>query len=140
LDILAVRNARCQFARLTTDHKALTDTIQEKLEALHSCYKADGQASTSTVPATAAAPQHPFARVGEVLAGSPGEAAGLCRGDLVVAFGDVRSFDVGRLSSVAESESGVSVRVVREGAVMDLALTPRSWSGAGRIGFRIEPL
>ncbi|OMO90878.1 hypothetical protein COLO4_18808 [Corchorus olitorius] len=85
----------------------------------------------------------PFAMVDEIADASPAAEDGLQLGDQIVQFGNVKAGDnlLQKLSSEAQMNQGqpVPVIVMRQGALVDLTVTPRTWQGRGLLGchFRI---
>ncbi|XP_052200280.1 uncharacterized protein LOC127806802 [Diospyros lotus] len=85
----------------------------------------------------------PFALVDEINEASPAAEDGLQLGDQIVKFGNVEYGDVSlpKLASEAQTNQGqgVSVIVLRQGALINLTVTPRVWQGRGLLGchFRI---
>lgn len=85
----------------------------------------------------------PFAVVDEIADGSPAAEDGLQLGDQIVKFGNVESGDdlLQRLSSEAQASQGHALTLVamRQGAFINLTVTPRTWHGRGLLGchFRI---
>lgn len=81
----------------------------------------------------------PFAMVDEINESSPAAEDGLQLGDQVVKFGNVEGGDnlLQRLAAEAQSKQGqaVSVGVIRQGAKVDLFITPRIWQGRGLLGY-----
>ncbi|XP_004488891.1 uncharacterized protein [Cicer arietinum] len=85
----------------------------------------------------------PFAVVDEIADASPAVEDGLQLGDQILKFGNVEAGDnlIQRLASEAQSSMGQTVPVVimRQGTVINLTITPRTWQGRGLLGchFRI---
>ncbi|KAL2322195.1 hypothetical protein Fmac_026574 [Flemingia macrophylla] len=85
----------------------------------------------------------PFAMVDEIADASPAVEDGFQLGDQILKFGNVEAGDnlLQRLSSEAQSNLGGAVPVVimRQGTVINLTITPRTWQGRGLLGchFRI---
>ncbi|CAM8928345.1 unnamed protein product [Rhodiola kirilowii] len=85
----------------------------------------------------------PFAVVDEITEGSPSAEDGLQLGDLILKFGNVESGTdlLPRLASEAQINQGreVPVELLRQGAALTIAVTPRTWRGRGLLGchFRI---
>ncbi|XP_056166401.1 uncharacterized protein LOC115679552 isoform X1 [Syzygium oleosum] len=85
----------------------------------------------------------PFAVVDEIADGSPAAEDGLQLGDQIVKFGNVESGDnlLQRLSSEAQASQGHALTLVamRQGELINLTVTPRTWQGRGLLGchFRI---
>uniref|UniRef100_A0A6N2MQS9 Nas2 N-terminal domain-containing protein n=1 Tax=Salix viminalis TaxID=40686 RepID=A0A6N2MQS9_SALVM len=88
----------------------------------------------------------PFAVVDEIADASPTAEDGLQLGDQLVKFGAVE-YQVGenllqKLASEAQANQGhaVPVIVMRQGAPINLSLTPRVWPGRGLLGYVCLPL
>ncbi|XVE97468.1 hypothetical protein REPUB_Repub03eG0022300 [Reevesia pubescens] len=85
----------------------------------------------------------PFALVDEIADASPAAEDGLQLGDQIVKFGNVKAGDnlLQRLTSEAQVNQGhqIPVIIMRQGAVVNLNVTPRTWQGRGLLGchFRI---
>ncbi|RDY06453.1 26S proteasome non-ATPase regulatory subunit 9, partial [Mucuna pruriens] len=80
----------------------------------------------------------PFAIVDEIADASPAVEDGFQLGDQILKFGNVEAGDnlLQRLSSEALSNLGCAVPVVimRQGTVINLTITPRTWQGRGLLG------
>ncbi|MCI06784.1 26S proteasome non-ATPase regulatory subunit 9-like, partial [Trifolium medium] len=80
----------------------------------------------------------PFAVVDEITDASPAVEDGLQLGDQILKFGNVEAGDnlLQRLASEAQSSMGQTVPVVimRQGTVINLTVTPRTWQGRGLLG------
>lgn len=157
-------------AALTNDHKALSRQLEALLHQLHSLSneaRAGGGGGTSpqarpdSHPAVAAAGLSaagggpatssagavppPFAVVDELTPGSPAAEAGLQLGDQLCRFGGVTRQTPGALAAMAaalQASEGRAVEtvVLRHGAPLVLALTPRRWDGRGLLGCHLRPL
>lgn len=85
----------------------------------------------------------PFVMVDEIADASPAAEDGLQLGDQIVKFGNVEAGEnlLQRLASEAQTNQGCAIPVVvlRQGAPINLAVTPRTWQGRGLLGchFRI---
>ncbi|XP_059637740.1 probable 26S proteasome regulatory subunit p27 isoform X2 [Cornus florida] len=85
----------------------------------------------------------PFAMVDEIADTSPAAEDGLQLGDQIVKFGNVVAGNdlPRRLASEAQTNQGHAIPVVimRQGSLVNLTVTPRSWQGRGILGchFRI---
>ncbi|KAE8656605.1 26S proteasome non-ATPase regulatory subunit 9-like isoform 3 [Hibiscus syriacus] len=85
----------------------------------------------------------PFAIVDEIADASPAAEGGLQLGDQIVKFGNVKAGDnlLQQLASEAQVNQGlpIPVTVMRQGALFNLSVTPRTWQGRGLLGchFRI---
>lgn len=81
----------------------------------------------------------PFAIVDEIADASPAVEDGLQFGDQILNFGNVEAGDnlLQKLSSEAQSNMGRTVPVVimRQGTVINLTITPRTWQGRGLLGY-----
>uniref|UniRef100_A0A7N0TVI0 26S proteasome non-ATPase regulatory subunit 9 n=1 Tax=Kalanchoe fedtschenkoi TaxID=63787 RepID=A0A7N0TVI0_KALFE len=67
----------------------------------------------------------PFALVDELTKGSPSTEDGLQLRDQIVKFGNVES---------TNQDHKVPVVLLRQGAVLTTAVTPRTWQGRGLLG------
>jgi regulator of sigma E protease len=83
----------------------------------------------------------PQPKVGQVMAGGAGEAAGLRQDDIIIAAGDLRRPDAATLVATIQQHPGQSLplTVLRDGTELSLRVTPAAESGAdgkpvGRIG------
>ncbi|XP_057428793.1 probable 26S proteasome regulatory subunit p27 [Lotus japonicus] len=85
----------------------------------------------------------PFAMVDEIADASPAVEDGLQLGDQILKFGNVEAGDdlLQRLSSESQSnlDRPIPVVITRQGTVVNLTITPRTWQGRGLLGchFRI---
>nr|XP_023912652.1 26S proteasome non-ATPase regulatory subunit 9-like [Quercus suber]POF10168.1 26s proteasome non-atpase regulatory subunit 9 [Quercus suber] len=85
----------------------------------------------------------PFAMVDEIADASPAAEDGLQLGDQIIKFGNVEAGEnlLQRLASEAQTNQGCAIPVVimRQGAPINLTVTPRTWQGRGLLGchFRI---
>ncbi|KAK1275845.1 hypothetical protein QJS04_geneDACA003841 [Acorus gramineus] len=154
IDIPAIRSDRRRLSELRNDHKDITNKIDRNLELLHSARltkkdtltnsvtSTSRQEAASTVSPTAMnedpVVRVPFAMIDEIAEASPAAEDGLQLGDQIVKFGNVEIGDglLPKLASEAQSNQGcpIPVVVMRQGAVMDLTVTPRPWHGRGLLG------
>ncbi|XP_027339492.1 26S proteasome non-ATPase regulatory subunit 9 isoform X2 [Abrus precatorius] len=169
IDIPVVRAERRRLAELRNDHKEMTAKINQNIQILHSArlgtwaspFKNSDTQISSIVDTVASMPQNvllrqspnsmdvdvlvsrPFAMVDEIADASPAVEDGLQLGDQILKFGSVEAGDnlLQRLSSEAQSNLGraVAVVIMRQGTVINLTITPRTWQGRGLLGchFRI---
>ncbi|KAJ6743004.1 26S PROTEASOME NON-ATPASE REGULATORY SUBUNIT 9 [Salix viminalis] len=146
IDIPVVRAERHRLAELRNDHKEITEKIDENIQVLHSSRLATKRFrdSSSSMDVDMMA-SIPFAVVDEIADASPTAEDGLQLGDQLVKFGAVE-YQVGenllqKLASEAQANQGhaVPVIVMRQGAPINLSLTPRVWPGRGLLGcsFRV---
>ncbi|CDY55009.1 BnaA10g29350D [Brassica napus] len=160
IDIPAVRAQRRRLAELRNEHSEITDKINVNIQILHSVRPTSrassakdsgpqerslsgevaslSQTSGFTVTSRAMDTSIPFAMVDEITESSPAAEDGLQLGDQVVKFGNVEGGDnlLPRLAAEAQANQGqaVSVGVIRQGAKLDLSVTPRVWQGRGLLG------
>eukprot|EP00698_Gefionella_okellyi_P003892 TRINITY_DN13606_c0_g1_i1.p1 TRINITY_DN13606_c0_g1~~TRINITY_DN13606_c0_g1_i1.p1 ORF type:complete len:237 (-),score=39.32 TRINITY_DN13606_c0_g1_i1:60-743(-) len=154
IDVFAVRTLRNRLATLQTDHVALLKQIESGLGQVFGsgqAAKAVPAATETRVPAAAAAPREPrlvpFATVNTVSDDSPAKAAGLFPADRVIQFGDVHAANHNKLQRVAEVVRGsinkpISVTVLRgaKAELVQVQLTPQTWSGQGLLGCHLLPM
>ncbi|XP_026659363.1 26S proteasome non-ATPase regulatory subunit 9-like isoform X1 [Phoenix dactylifera] len=154
IDIPAIRSQRARLAALRNDHKDITDKIEKNLQVLHSVRVAkvaplpskDSDTSvyvhesTSQDSSMGEEPivRIPFAMIDEIAYDSPAAEDGLQLGDEILKFGNV---EIGgelqsRLVLEAQSNQGhpISMVIIRQGSVMNLSVTPRTWRGRGLLG------
>ncbi|GKV03304.1 hypothetical protein SLEP1_g15630 [Rubroshorea leprosula] len=85
----------------------------------------------------------PFAMVDEIADASPAAEDGLQLGDQIVKFGNVKAGDnvLQKLASEVQANQGhgIAILVLRQGALVNITVTPRAWQGRGVLGchFRI---
>ncbi|KAK6156612.1 hypothetical protein DH2020_010860 [Rehmannia glutinosa] len=169
IDIPTVRADRHRLAELRNDHKDITEKIDQNIQLLHSAKLAPtsasvkdsdskdqdaniGMSSSFSNSIARGAPiamdvdlvvNRPFAMVDEITDASPAAEDGLQLGDQIVKFGDVERGEnlLQRLVVEAQQKQGqaVSLLVMRQGALINLKVTPRAWSGRGLLGchFRV---
>ncbi|CAA7046355.1 unnamed protein product [Microthlaspi erraticum] len=163
IDIPAVRAARHRLAELRNEHSEITEKINVNIQILHSARPtskkdsgpeesvSSGEVTSLSAPMQTAGfsvtsramdvdvvTSIPFAMVDEINESSPAAEDGLQLGDQVVKFGNVEGGNnlLQRLAAEAQSNQGqaVSVGVIRQGAKVDLSVTPRTWQGRGLLG------
>ncbi|KAL5772908.1 hypothetical protein ACOSP7_012517 [Xanthoceras sorbifolium] len=80
----------------------------------------------------------PFAVIDEITDASPAAEDGLQLGDQIVKFGNVEAGDnlPERLATEGRTKQGHAIPVVimRQGATINLTVTPRTWQGRGLLG------
>ncbi|KAD3067999.1 hypothetical protein E3N88_35879 [Mikania micrantha] len=157
IDIPVIQADRHRLAVLRNDYKDITEKISENIELLHSS-KLPLKSSTSvdsgsnsqgvvgissSMNAMDVNVSRPFAMVDEISEESPAAEDGLQLGDQIVKFGKVEFGDnlLTKLASEAQMNQGLPVPmlVMRQGALINLTVTPRTWRGRGLLGcnFRI---
>ncbi|KAM0694828.1 hypothetical protein Q7P36_005184 [Cladosporium allicinum] len=162
IDVAQIRTTRARIIRLKNDHKALMAKLEEAVhehfaagksaESLPPASTARGVPGPSSEPAAGtaqsftAAIEPPFARVNTVVANSPADTAGMRAGDRVTRFGYVDWTNHERLGKVAQvvqnnENQTILVKVLREGQMVRLELTPRrDWGGRGLLGCHLVPV
>lgn len=162
IDVAQIRTTRARIIRLKNDHKALMVKLEEAVhehfaagksaESLPPASTAPGAAGSSSGTAagqaqsTTSAIEPPFARVNTVVPGSPADTAGMKAGDRVTRFGYVDWTNHERLGKVAQvvqnnENQTILVKVLREGQMVRLELTPRrDWGGRGLLGCHLVPV
>ncbi|XP_048228358.1 26S proteasome non-ATPase regulatory subunit 9 isoform X2 [Ricinus communis] len=150
IDIPSIRAERQRLAVLRNDHKEITEKINENIQVLHSARLASRSPSVKDSDASNsmdldAIVSIPFAVVDEIADGSPTAEDGLQLGDQIIKFGSVE-YQVGinllqRLATEAQANQGCAtpVIVLRQGAPINLTVTPRTWQDRSLLGcsFRI---
>ncbi|XP_057515028.1 probable 26S proteasome regulatory subunit p27 [Actinidia eriantha] len=164
IDIPVVQADRHRLAELRSDHKDITERINQSIQLLHSARLApksspnsgSNNQDSSVLNVGTSASSHnvlsgtlsamdvdvtvsiPFALVDEIAEDSPAAEDGLQFGDQVVKFGNVESGDnlLPKLASEAQTNQGrgIPVVVLRQGALITLTVTPRVWQGRGLLG------
>ncbi|KAI3801724.1 hypothetical protein L1987_29837 [Smallanthus sonchifolius] len=157
IDIPVVRADRQRLAGLRNDHKDITEKISQNIELLHSSRlpptssTAMGSGSnsqgvgdiSSSMSVMDVNVSRPFAMVDEISEESPAAEDGLQLGDQIVKFGKVEYGDslLPKLASEAQMNQRIPVPmlVMRQGTLINLTVTPRTWRGRGLLGcnFRI---
>ncbi|EAT33834.1 AAEL013890-PA [Aedes aegypti] len=169
IDVYQVRQARHQIICLQNDLKALMKQIEQGLYTVHAETTAQQQenlASTKlrtmdigddddesgtasglspTMRAIRVQSVKPIAKVNVVSEGSPAQEAGIALRDEIVEFGTVNAGNFRELSQIAAvvrscENKTVPVKVRRDGKLVELVLTPKSWSGRGLLGCNIVPM
>ncbi|KDO59456.1 hypothetical protein CISIN_1g026990mg [Citrus sinensis] len=88
--------------------------------------------------------RRPFAVIDEITDASPAAEDGLQLGDQVLKFGTVEAGDnlLERLAAEGRKNQGNAVPVVimRQGGLINLAVTPRPWQGRGLLGCHFRML
>ncbi|KAK9055166.1 hypothetical protein SSX86_026248 [Deinandra increscens subsp. villosa] len=161
IDIPVVRADRQRLAGLRNDYKDVTEKISQNIELLHSSRlppkssaamnsgDSAGSNSQGVVDVSSSMSvmdvnvSRPFAMVDEISEESPAAEDGLQLGDQIVKFGEVEYGDnlLPKLASEAQMNRGrpVPMLVMRQGTLINLTVTPRTWRGRGLLGcnFRI---
>ncbi|CAI8584025.1 unnamed protein product [Vicia faba] len=161
IDVPVVRAERRRLAELRNDYMEITKKIDQNVQILLSPRPPNnisGTQTSSTVEAVASTPSQtvlpslssnsmdvdvlvsrPFAVVDEISDASPAVEDGLQLGDQILKFGNVEAGEnlLPRLASESQSNMGQAVPVVimRQGTVINLTITPRTWPGRGLLGF-----
>ncbi|KAL6221408.1 hypothetical protein ACLB2K_009159 [Fragaria x ananassa] len=146
--------------KLKNDYKEITEKLDRNIQVLHSeklapksssLNPSDGQSgSVVSVGESASATNVnsnamdvdvsvTFALVDEIADASPAAEDGFQLGDQIVKFGNVENGDnlLQKLASEAQTNQGcaIPVMVLRQGAQVNLMVTPRTWQGRGLLGY-----
>lgn len=161
IDVYQVRQARHQIICLQNDLKSLMKQIEQGLHTVHAETAAQQQENLASTKLQAmdideegaggssqrrpAGPVKPIVKVNLVSEGSPAQAAGIALRDEIVEFGTVNAGNFKDLSQIAVvvkscENKTVPVKVRRDGKLVDLVLTPKTWSGRGLLGCNIVPM
>lgn len=159
IDVYQVRGARHQIICLQNDLKSLMKQIEQGLHTVHAETAAQQQENLASTKLQAmdideaggssqrraAGPVKPIAKVNLVSDGSPAQDAGIALRDEIVEFGTVNAGNFRDLSQIAVvvkscENKTVPVKVRRDGKLVDLVLTPKTWSGRGLLGCNIVPM
>ncbi|KAL8735332.1 MAG: hypothetical protein Q9166_000877 [cf. Caloplaca sp. 2 TL-2023] len=108
IDVAQIRTTRARIIRLRNDYKSLISKIEDGLHAHHAQARdlpvmQSGATSSQASTSPASSLEAPFAKVNNVVAGSPADDAGLRAGDKIRRFGDVDWINHEKLSKVAET-------------------------------------
>ncbi|PRQ76286.1 hypothetical protein AAT19DRAFT_13308 [Rhodotorula toruloides] len=150
IDVASVRTARVQIIRLRND---LKDVLVEMEGLVHRGLPSGEEGANGAGREDERMKDEeeegdgvkPFAKVDAVAPGSPADAAGLKRNDLLLALESVVASNHDNLRAVATLVGrwegvALSVTVRRGGEMMRLSLTPRGgWGGRGLLGCHIVP-
>lgn len=130
LDVVQVRLVRRAIVRVRNDLARVEGLLADQVLL--------GAAAGAAAPAAPAA--LPFARVGEVVAGSPAETGGLAVGDMVVRVGGQRGLEAmaAAVRSAAAARGLLEWEVVRAGAPVLVTVHPQTWAGSGVLGARVD--
>jgi 26S proteasome regulatory subunit N4 len=157
IDVAQIRTTRHRIIILRNDWKELMDLIEKGLHQHHADIQAANalkpQSSsispqpTEVTPSVEPVPQAVFARVNEVIPGSPAQEAGLQKDDQIRQFGSANWSNHERLRRVGEIVQGnvgrpIVVKVLRgtgqDARELSLTLVPRQgWGGRGLLGCHI---
>eukprot|EP00299_Pterocystis_sp_00344_P015973 c7993_g1_i2.p1 GENE.c7993_g1_i2~~c7993_g1_i2.p1 ORF type:complete len:121 (+),score=21.37 c7993_g1_i2:287-649(+) len=113
--------------------------IEEALYSLHASTR-QSQSDQSTPTSVSPAVHTTFSFVHTIENDSPAYKAGLRVHDEIISFGHISSAkhfqDIASLVKDKEGQS-IPVKVLREGQVINLSLTPARWQGKGLLGCHI---
>ncbi|XP_018322958.1 26S proteasome non-ATPase regulatory subunit 9 [Agrilus planipennis] len=148
IDVYQVRHARHRINCLQNDHKQIMKLIEQGLHGYYSTTSAEGVHSIEDVDmegrqcTAVEIHKEPFAKIANVLEGSPADLAGLSPNDLLVEFGSVnaRNFKCLKdIATVVEHSQGQQIRIKmkRGDAYLSTNLIPRKWQGKGLLGCNI---
>ncbi|KAI9771122.1 MAG: putative 26S proteasome regulatory subunit [Geoglossum simile] len=161
IDVAQIRSARNRIIHIRNDYKIIMQLLESMLHDIHArtistvTSRAPINELDSVAPITSpnepAVPaiETPFAKISNVVAGSPAEEASLRLDDQIRKFGNVTWLNHEKLSRVritVQNSEGqtVIVKVVRKGTPdeeLELKLKPRrGWGGSGLLGCTLVPL
>ncbi|XP_059455292.1 uncharacterized protein LOC132185545 [Corylus avellana] len=159
-----ITHLRALMFQLRNDHRELTEKINQNIQILHSARLPSGSSTPNelgnddglnnqNLPFVNAVPSAsspnamdvdlmvsvPYAFVDVIADASPAAEDGLQLGDQIVKFGNVEAGEnlSQRLLSEAQTNQGCAIPVVvmRQGALINLTVTPRTWQGRGLLGY-----
>eukprot|EP01036_Dinobryon_divergens_P033918 gene33918-43820_t len=168
IDIYNIKSKRKRLAEINTDYKLLMKRIEGTVTEIYNIQqdissnsdnsatlptifsfqdltrtlKSESTSSSTTTKIIA------IAIIDEVFEGSPTQLAGIQNGDELIDFGGVSANsdkeDRGYLSMVAKVVSGsvgqpIPVTVRRDSQLIQVTLTPQTWSGRGLLGCHLTP-
>ncbi|XP_046332147.2 26S proteasome non-ATPase regulatory subunit 9-like [Haliotis rufescens] len=148
IDVYSVRHARHQIARLQNDHQEVMREIEEELISIHAQARQRLSSREEDMEVDKEKPEEKpleaIARIDRVDANSPAAQGGFEVEDEVIIFGSVTADNFTGLQSIGSlvqhsKDKALSVTVRRQGKVMRLSLTPKTWSGRGLLGCNIVP-
>ncbi|GAA5862291.1 hypothetical protein JCM8547_007590 [Rhodosporidiobolus lusitaniae] len=148
IDVAGVRTARMWVHRLKNDLKRvmgeLEQVVQRGLPRGEEGESATGAGEGGESMQVDGEEEEAWAKVDAVAPGSPADAAGLKRDDLLISLGPVTASNNDNLRAVAAlvgRSEGVELELVvrRGGERVDLRLKPSKWSGRGLLGCHIVP-
>ncbi|CAJ0944794.1 unnamed protein product, partial [Mesorhabditis belari] len=142
VDVYSVRLARVEIIRLQNDRKQLEEDILVQLQVAHGDPANDSQSNYPIVHRTS---NNTFAKVLDVIPGSPSDVDGLKKGDELLQWGPVHYDVFTNMKDVVDtamnSESQIlRVTVLRKERPIRLEITPRKWRGQGLLGCKLESL
>jgi 26S proteasome non-ATPase regulatory subunit 9 len=156
IDIYNVKNKRRRLAEINTDHKTLMKQIEEIVPKLTQMKPAadrglDASPPQQTEPLSANCPSaslselKPFAKLDEILTGSPAFEAGIKETDELLAFGNVTEADPKAFASIAKLvgdsvNKEIKLKIKRGHELLELSLMPRTWGGRGLLGCHLTPI
>ncbi|VDN27439.1 unnamed protein product [Gongylonema pulchrum] len=154
VDVCSVRRARNAIICAQNDRKKLTDEIEKAMLRLHEQKRQGNHQSPSNDEGRDEKPVHrtsnnPFARVGQVMAGSPASDALLCQGlkdgDHIIQFGPLHAGNFNEMqqfTTIVQNSINrmIKVTIMRDGRAKRLELVPRTWSGRGVLGCSVLPV
>ncbi|KAI8945190.1 hypothetical protein F4801DRAFT_569210 [Xylaria longipes] len=160
IDVAQIRTTRSRIIHLKNDYKDLMNAIEKHLHEHFASLQDIGDVVSNPNPTNQAMMmgdsipetlEVPFAKVNNVVADSPAEAAGLKAGDEIRNFGYVNKSNHDGLRKVGECVQGnegrrVLVKIARRTdsgtrQELQLYLTPRrNWGGRGLLGCHILPI
>ena len=161
IDVHAVLEKRNRLAIINTDHKRLMEEIELLLGKLHSDLPPfvgssssssrvggiNGVSTISMSSSMARPSQRPFAKIDEILEGSPAQLATLEDGDLLYEFGKVKhQMGIDAIQQLPDFvrlnlNKSIKLRISRppNKEIFEVEITPKSWGGRGVLGCHFSP-
>uniref|UniRef100_A0A1B6CZX7 26S proteasome non-ATPase regulatory subunit 9 n=2 Tax=Clastoptera arizonana TaxID=38151 RepID=A0A1B6CZX7_9HEMI len=148
IDVYQVRHARHRIICLLNDHKLIMEKIAEGLnKSLPSRSNTSSTQNENNYCDIKLQDLEPFASVTLVSPNSPAQACGLEVNDMVLQFGSVNSSNFRNMQDIAavvrySQGSKINVVVKKKGrnSHITLELFPKTWSGDGLLGCKIDPV
>jgi 26S proteasome non-ATPase regulatory subunit 9 len=159
IDLFNVKAKRQRLSVINTDHKALMAEVERTLLEVQSELPlfvsraranngdqiTEGATQGASTPSDGQQNTRPFAKVDEILPGSPAYEAGLVDGDELLQFGRVTAVvnqALDAIPGVVRENVNLPIQIVvrRNGISVSLHITPKSWGGRGLLGCHLSPL
>lgn len=158
IDLVLVRQKRNRLAILNTDHKSIMVDIEKELQQVHAdlSYSQISETSksgaidqnllsTKVVKSTSLVP---FAKLDEILDGSPAKEANIEDGDLLLSFGhvsasadqDAMSLIPGVVRDNLNEPIILTVIKAKTGKIETMTIIPKAWGGRGLLGCHLSPI
>ncbi|CAL4131734.1 unnamed protein product [Meganyctiphanes norvegica] len=137
IDVYQVRHARHQLKCLQNDHTALMKRIEEGLNEIHTNMKSSDTDPNGVNMAPPSPLLEPFVKVDRVDLASPAHIGGVTKD--ILQLPNISTWFGGVCDIARVDLSLIHVKIYRDGAVVNLTITPRQWSGRGLLGCNVVP-